>query len=645
MRTRFTAAVLLVVPPLAAQQPARLEDLQVTATRVSVPLSSVPAAITVLDGEELRSRGISFLLDALGEVPGASTVQTGSYGAVASLFLRGGESDFTKVLIDGVPLNQPGGALNLANLQLDDVERIEVVRGPVSVLYGADAVSGVIHVITRRGRGALQGELAAESGTLGVRDIRGRIGGATRGWHVSLAGSRFASTGSYQFNNRYLNGSGSLHLGWDGGRAGAAAITARYSDVLAHFPTDGSGVPVDVNQRVLGRDLTLGLHGSRSLAGIHATLEGWLHRLGSDFRDPQDGPADTTGFGFAGTRDAVLEHRGGQLRIDRRIGAGVTVSGGVGLERESETQQSLTRSDFGFGLDETVGDFAAERSTRFGHAQFLGTVTRDIAVQVGLRHDDSDAFGGFTTWRAGAVWRPVGGWRVWGAAGTAFKAPLFSELFAFSAFEVGNPDLRPERSRSFEAGVEWQGSRVGLALTGYQQRHRDLIQYLSAAPGDPTYANLGAARSRGLEATATVRPVTGVTLRGHWGWLGTTVTDSGSASTATFAQGQPLLRRPAHSGGVLAIFTRDAATASLGVDWVGARDDVDFRDFPATRITLPSYHVVGASLTAPVLRSSRGGPGLALHLRGDNLLGADWDQVVGFAGRGRTVVVGGRITY
>lgn len=645
MQLHLTAVMLSLAFPIAAQVPARLGDLQVTATRVPVPIASVAAAVTVLDGDELRRRGITFLLDAIAQVPGAMTVQAGSYGAVASLFLRGGESDFTKVLIDGVPLNQPGGSLNLANLQLDDVERIEIVRGPVSVLHGADAVSGVIHVITRRGADRAVAELSVESGTLGTHDVRGRLAGRSSEWHASVAGSRFTSDGSYPFNNHYLNGSGSANLGWDGGRNGSLALTARYSDVLARFPTDGSGAPVDQNQRVLDRDLTLGVQARRRVAGVDGTMEGWLHRLDSDFRDPQDAVADTTGFGFAGTRDAVLERRGLQVRVDRLVAGTMMLSAGAGMEQESETQQGVTRSNFGFGIDETIGDFAAERGIFFGHAQLLAAVRPNIDAQVGVRHDDSDAFGGFTTLRAGVVWRPVSGWRMWGAAGTAFKAPLFSELFAFSAFEVGNPALSPERSRSLEAGVEWQGRVWGVAATGYDQRHRDLIQYVSAAPGEPTYANLGAARSRGVEATLSAQLGTGVVVRGRWSWLATAVTDSGVASTATFAQGEPLLRRPAHSGGLLLLGNQLGATASVAVDWVGARDDVDFRDFPATRITLPSYGVVGASLTAPVLKAGRGGPSLEAHLRAENLFDAAWDQVVGFGGRGRTVRVGGRLSY
>jgi vitamin B12 transporter len=139
--------LLLLAPVLLPAQQAdtmRLPDLVVTATRTEWGADKIPAATTVLHGDDLRARGVRFVGEALREVPGMMLVQTGSYGAVTSAFMRGGESDYVKVLVDGIPLNTPGGALNLADLSLDDIDRIEVVRGPASVLYGADAMSGVV---------------------------------------------------------------------------------------------------------------------------------------------------------------------------------------------------------------------------------------------------------------------------------------------------------------------------------------------------------------------------------------------------------------------------------------------------------------------------------------------------------------------
>src|SRR5207245_1876960 len=156
--TLGTALMLVSLAPaaLTAQEPRDtviLTPVVVTATRIPTPADAVTAAVTVISGAELRAQGIRTVLDALRDVPAAAVVQTGSFGGVTSLFLRGGQSKYVKVLVDGVPVNDPGGAFDFAHLTTDNVERIEVLRGPASVLYGSDAVTGVVQIFTRRGVG------------------------------------------------------------------------------------------------------------------------------------------------------------------------------------------------------------------------------------------------------------------------------------------------------------------------------------------------------------------------------------------------------------------------------------------------------------------------------------------------------------
>lgn len=637
-------AALVMASSLSAQRPARLEDIQATATRVETPVTVVPAAIVVISGEELRQRGIGFLLEALGESPALASSQTGSYGAVAGLFQRGGESDYTKLLIDGVPINQPGGALNLANIRLDNVDRIEIVSGPASVLHGADAMSGVIQVFTRSGESGDRLELGISGGSLGNREYSGRVGFAGAGWDFSASGSRFVSDGLYDFNSEYRNHGGAARLGWRGASS-RVTLTARLRDSDAHFPTDGSGNVVDRNQHTMDRSTTFGLSAMTRLGSIDLVAESWYHRVGTKARDPQDAADDTTGFAYASTRDAVHDRRGGQVGVDFRPAASATLSVRAGIEHEAEDQESTTLSNFGFGEDRSFGDFKASRDNRQLHAQVLFEPTTDVLVQAGARHDDSDAFGGISTWRLGVSVEPVSRWRVWAAMGTAFKAPIFSELFANTPFEVGNPGLKPERSTAVEAGFDWTGDRVGVRVAGYHQRFRDLIQYVSAEPGQPTYLNLGGAEAEGIDAVVTIRPTAGVGIRGHLSFLGTTVTDSGAASSAVFSQGESLLRRPGNSGGVTLLLRPAGTSATVGYTWVGERVDADFRDFPASRITLPSYGVLTASWWVPIRRAAPGRPGLDLIFRGENLLDTQWLQAVGYPGRGRTLTAGGRVTY
>jgi vitamin B12 transporter len=229
--------------------------------------------------------------------------------------------------------------------------------------------------------------------------------------------------------------------------------------------------------------------------------------------------------------------------------------------------------------------------------------------------------------------------------GTGFKAPTFSELLATTAFEVGNPALDPERSRSAEFGLELAGDGFAVQLTAFDQRFEELIQYISASPGEPTYANLGVARAWGVEGSVRVPLAPGASLRLHATWLGTTVTDSGQVSSVVFAQGEALLRRPALSGGMTGSVRLGTLRLAGGATWVGGRDDADFRHFPATRTTLPSYIVVELAAALPLVRSAPGRLGVELSVRGENLFDAEFEQAVGFPGRDRTLFAGGRLSF
>ncbi len=652
LRHPLVAAVVVLVPaPVqgqAARDTTRVSDIVVTATRVPASTSTVAAATTVISGDDLRARGITFVIDALREVPGMVLVQGGSYGAVTSMFLRGGESDYVKVLLNGVPLNLPGGSIDLANLTTADLARIEIVRGPTSVLYGADAMSGVVQLFTRSGVPGMRGELAVRGGTFGARDVDAHLSAGARHLAASVNWGRLVSDGIYAFNSGYRDDVGSARLTWDGSARGQVAFTARHTSALAHYPTDFTGAPVDHNQWVSEQGLALGLEASRPLGGRWtANLQGIASRSLRGAQNRPDSPADTIGFGYDADASAVTWRRGVEARLDWRPGAETVVSLGVAMERESIDQSTRTVMNFGTGPSVERDSFEVHRTTRSAYGQVLLTPLRSISVQLGARLDRNSAFGSDATGRAGVSWQLSHTARLWTAAGTAFKAPTFFELFAASAFEVGNPALAPERSASVEVGGEQRlaSGRVTLGATIFAQRFRDLIQYVSAPPGQPTYANLGGARSRGVEASLGIVVSRRLGLRGHWTWLGTMVTDSGHASTVTFMQGRPLLRRPASSGGVTATLRHAGTTLATTVNHLGTRDDVDFRDFPSTRTALPSYTTVDASLDIPVRGPGRNVPGLDVTLRAENLFAAAYQQTIGFPGRGRTLLAGARVRF
>src|SRR5688572_12087766 len=182
-----------------------LRPVVISATRVPMDRQAAPASVTVITGDELKARGIATVSEALASVPGLAVVQSGSFGATTSLFARGGESDYVKVLVDGVPLNNPGGSFDFATLTTDNIDRIEVVRGPTSVVYGSDAVAGVVQLFTRRGDGPPRGFADVRGGSFGtIEGTAGVAGGSTRLGYLFGAASR-ETDGIHPFNNDYSN--------------------------------------------------------------------------------------------------------------------------------------------------------------------------------------------------------------------------------------------------------------------------------------------------------------------------------------------------------------------------------------------------------------------------------------------------------
>lgn len=236
------AAILTPMQPATAQEdPYVLQGLVVTASPTPRPLDALAAHVTVLQGSDLRAEGITRLQQALRQVPGLDVVESGSTGSTTSLFLRGGESDYVLVMVDGVPINQPGGGVDLSSLTLDDVQRIEIVRGPVSALYGSDAVSGVIQIITKSGKGPARLEAGARAGSYGRRQWSAGIsGGSDRGSYV-LDLSRIATNGILPFNNGYVNTVFNAGARFRPDEATSARLSLRLANHTYHFPTDGAG--------------------------------------------------------------------------------------------------------------------------------------------------------------------------------------------------------------------------------------------------------------------------------------------------------------------------------------------------------------------------------------------------------------------
>ena len=616
--------VALLVLACAVQQPqdtVELKPVVVTATRVAVPADLVAAAVTVLRGRDLVAQGIRTVAQALETVPGAHVVETASFGGQTSLFTRGGESDYTKVLLDGVPLNQAGGGIDLAHLTLDNVDRIEIVRGPVSVLYGSDAMTGVVQIFTRSRQGPTR--LAAElhAGTYGSTQGAIDMEGGTARMSYSVRVSRFSADGLYPYNNQYRNSVASARIQVRPDARSDASLTYRYGDDVYHFPTDFRGFPVDSNQRSAERGPVLSLSAGR-LIGDHleARIGGAIREARLFYNDEPDSPGESGTFW---SKDWVRRANANAL-LTLRTREAVAVTGGV----EYEDQRQRGTSEFNAFSNPPVN---VRRTNTGFFTQALISAGRS-AITVGGRLDDNSQFGTHGTYRAGLVYRVRGETRLRVSVGTGFKEPSFFENYA-TGFVLGNPDLDPERSRSWEIGIE----RAAISLTYFNQRFRDLIEYNPAPPpGEPNYFNVGGAIANGIEASVSTSIATQLALSLNYTYLHTRVEKSGTPSdpNALFVPGKPLLRRPAHTlAPQLAATLGQRARVTLGVRWVGKRDDVG-----AQRVTLDSYARVNLSGEYTMGRVVFSG-------KLENALNDQSQEINGFRPRGRTVMIGGRVTF
>ncbi len=641
--SRAVLVAALAATRLGAQQAdtTKLPPTVVTATRLPVSATSSPATVSVVTGEELRLRGVTSLADALQSLPGMTFAQSGSFGGTTALFLRGGESKYVKVLIDGVPANDPGGAMDFGSLTTDNVERIEIVRGPASVLYGADAVTGVIQIFTRRGRDAPKTILSVRGGTYGSRDADATVLGAIGSGDYSFALARHDTRGIYAFNNAYHNtvASGAMHFLLD--PSTDLRLSLRYGDDVYHYPTNSGGEVVDTNaQNTLDRTtlaVELGHYFTPRL-DAHLSVTSSATSGGTD--DQPDTPA-ASGF-------ESLDHtrrRGADVRANAELPAATVLS--VGAQTEQEDQR--TESQSVFGTFQSTSVFHASRHNAGVYAQTLSTLPDSIVVTAGARLDENERFGRFGTYRLAGSWPAFRGMHVRGSVGTAFREPTFFENYA-TGYVTGNPGLSPERSAVWDVGVRQAllGDRLTLGVTQFEQRFRNMIDYTGSTTAcGASYCNVARASANGREFEASFAATARLVVDANLTHLETKVLDPGFDTTSggLYRRNEPLIRRPTTSWNSGVAYHGAAGGLDVRMMHVGARSDRDFRPYPATPVVVPAYTRtdIGGSLALGAF--IRDATGVDLTLRVENLFDVKYQSVFNFLTPRRMVLIGARVTF
>ncbi len=642
----FAATVSGVALSLATGGPAaaqiELGPVTAIATRAETPVERLPAAVTIIDAEEIERRGYQTLDEALRTVPGMTVVRSGPVGAQTSAFLRGSESDHVLVLIDGVPVNDPsapGNAFNFGNDLLGAFDRIEIIRGPASNLYGTNAIGGVVNLVTRRA--VEDGYTASAQVAAGNRQtFAGQANGTVRQGPFDAAFTveglrtdgdnitpdRIASAFDEDDGAELaaLTATAGVDFGF-GGRVEGAVRYRRNEFDLDRTGADDPNMEGENDQLALRVTTTAPITESvdvRAVVGFTRDDREFLNRPDAASTTIQDDSFE--GERLFGDVQAIIRPdlaTAGLAASTLIVGASVT---------DDSIDQS-TNTDSGFGAFIQTARASSTDAAVFANGS--GTLFDTLDVTVGVRAELPEDFDTTLTWRAGTAYRftalPL---RVFASAGTAFKAPSLFDRFGVNNFGfVGNPDLDPERSLSWEIGAEATlpagalSQPVRAQLIYFGSRIDDLINF------NPTFTsleNVDEAEIDGVEASVTLTPVPWADLA-----LAYTYTDARNARTDT-----QLLRRPHHQGSVTVdLFPVDGLSLSGTARYVGERRDAIYDD---TGTFVGSGGKADADTTVDVTGRYALTDGVTVFGEVTNLFDAEVEPANAFAAPGITALIG-----
>lgn len=627
----------------------QIPETIVTATRIPTPLGDIPAGVTVITRQMIENRGYTTLVDALSAVPGLRIVQSGGPGANASVFIRGTGSNQVLVLENGVPVNDPAnpdGAFNFGSDTLVGVSRIEVIRGPMSSVYGSNAIGGVINIITTPGSGPPEAGVSVAAGLPDASEVETGLSGASGAFDYRLdAGAR--SQEGFDVTPRresvytgerdgFQNQQGSLDLGWTIVPGTRLSLYASGRHSLEGFDTLGSPA-FDAPNEVGYSTSALG-----TLELSSQVLPWWQTVLMAsglyDFRhylnplNPADPNQESNNDHYQGTRIDLQWNNTFELPD---LGPARDQTATLGFERTTDfANDSLNDSFFGVPFVQATH---AEQTSSAWQLGVQSTLWRRLTFSGNLRQDSVSSVGHALTWRAGLVLAVPELWsRFRVSGGTAFRAPSLFDLFGSGSGFEGNPDLKPERSIGFEIGWSTSVPAFGVsdfASLGVTYFHTD-VKDLIETQFSPVFTtvNVGLAHLQGVEATLSLQPARWLAAN-----FGYTFTDARDADT-----GQPLLRRPENLFSAnLVLRPWRNITIAPEILYTGAFEDalVDNAGFPAGTGLAPSGTIVNVNTTWQLT------PKLAVFLTGNNIFDSKFEPASGFALPGASFLLGARARF
>ena len=633
------------------------ESIVVTAAQTDVPLTRTGAAVSVISEADLRAGQITTVPEALRSLPGLTVAASGGRGAITSAFPRGGGSNYTLVLVDGIRANSFGGGYDFGHLATTNVERIEVARGAQSAIFGSDALGGVVQVITKRDgpprasgvlEGGSQGTLRATADTAGSNGAWNWGGGAERAGSDGFTGT--AANGETVSNDDDVLARMTGSLGWKKPGGADVLVSANYSHDERGYPgpfgSDPAGFFSGIDRVSRGTNDTSQIGGRV----LHAWTPTIRQRIDANFMDLSSEFASPFGPSTSGSRrfDARVQE-------DMALNAAFGASAGVEFVQERGTSTYVTGSS-GQEIPIERGIVGAFAEGRFARQERL-FLTAGLRFDHLSRHEvEADPFGfqprpAFPEQDVNSVNPKVAltylltspaesksATRLRASAGTGIRPP--------NAFEVAftdNPDLQPERSRNFELGVEQSllSGMVNLGATGFFNRYDDLIVTVGRALGGASRYrtdNISNARASGLELSGDARAPMGLSLHVAYTFLDTEIleVDGVAAVPPPFKVGDPLIRRPRHQTVIHAGYDAKRLTGFAEVQQRSETLDLE-PNFAGSTYPNPGYAVFNAGVSVTLTKS------IDVFVRGLNLADRKYEEVLGYPALRRSGIVGVRV--
>lgn len=568
-----------------------LDTIQVTANRHAQTADETLAPVTIINRDEIALSAAKDLPELLQALPGISIAQTGGPGQLASLFMRGTESDHTLVLIDGVRIGSVStGAAALHFLPLDQIEKIEIVRGPRSSLYGSEAIGGVIQIFTRRkNKSGLYASLSSGSYQTGKGDLGFDLVQKNTSLGLTLAGEKTDGINAFKTadpdKDGYENTSFNAHIKHQLSDATKLQINALRAEGENNF------------------DNTFNPSSKESSDFVQQVINARFDFMPSDkfnfsFTAGKNQDELETQGSFPSTFDTEINQLSTQINYFLNDNQQLT----TGIDYRDDRLKSTTAFDE--NSRDNLGLFAA----------WFGEFDRNH-LNISLRNDDNEAFGNHTMGSLEYGFDINKQLRLTAAYGTAFKSPTFNDLyFPDSAFFTSNPNLDPETSESFEIGLRGNQTLYHWQVNAYRTNIEDMIAFTS----DPvtflgTVDNIDEAKINGLEIEGNT------TLKGHKVSLSYSYIDSENNKT-----GQALLRRPKNTTRLDVSRSFKNFSANLNLSYNGSREDLDFSSFPAQRVKLGSYSLLNIGMQYQLTTQWK------LFAKLNNLLDKEYETVFGY---------------